>query len=222
MEELLSHSELGLHLTQPWKVVLAGRPNVGKSSLINALVGFRRSIVWAEPGTTRDVVTAATALAGWPVELADTAGLRPAQGDIEAEGIARARCQIEAADLVLLVSDLSAGWTADDDGLLAGFSRSTAGQASSGTQRILLVHNKLDVPAAANSSRPAGVAVSALTGQGLDELAREIVRQLVPQLPPHGTPVPFTDQQRTCLTAAALALRQQDPAAAECLAPLCE
>ena len=77
LRHILQFAELGRHLTRPWRVVLAGRPNVGKSSLINALVGYQRAIVFHQPGTTRDVVTARTAMGGWPVELADTAGIRP-------------------------------------------------------------------------------------------------------------------------------------------------
>ena len=76
VERLLARAPLGRHLTTPWQVVLAGRPNVGKSSLINALLGYTRAIVHHSPGTTRDVVTAVTAIDGWPVELSDTAGLR--------------------------------------------------------------------------------------------------------------------------------------------------
>jgi len=78
IEVLLSRQRLGQHLTRPWSVVLAGPSNVGKSSLMNALVGHRRAIVHATPGTTRDAVTARTAIDGWPVELCDTAGLRAA------------------------------------------------------------------------------------------------------------------------------------------------
>ena len=75
---LLGRVKLGQHLVRPWSVVLAGPVNVGKSSLINALVGYGRSIVHHVAGTTRDAVTAATAIDGWPIELCDTAGLRPA------------------------------------------------------------------------------------------------------------------------------------------------
>jgi len=78
LRDMEEPAAVGLHLTEPWRVVLTGRPNVGKSSLINAILGFERCIVHTEPGTTRDVVTAHTALGGWPVELADTAGLRVA------------------------------------------------------------------------------------------------------------------------------------------------
>ncbi len=74
--QLLARAAIGLHLTEPWQVVIAGPPNVGKSSLINAILGYQRAIVFDQPGTTRDVVTALTALDGWPIEFSDTAGLR--------------------------------------------------------------------------------------------------------------------------------------------------
>ena len=84
---LLARAKLGEHLTRPWSVVLAGRANVGKSSLMNALAGHRRSIVHPAPGTTRDAVTLGTAIDGWPVELCDTAGLREAEDALEQAGI---------------------------------------------------------------------------------------------------------------------------------------
>src|SRR5262249_7833753 len=74
LKELAWRIPLGRHLIQPWQVVIAGAPNVGKSSLVNALAGFQRSVVASTPGTTRDVVTTLLAIDGWPVELADTAG----------------------------------------------------------------------------------------------------------------------------------------------------
>ena len=89
MQELLARAAWGLHLTQPWRVVVAGPPNVGKSSLVNALVGYQRAIVHDQPGTTRDVVTALTALEGWPIELCDTAGWRESDDELETAGIAR-------------------------------------------------------------------------------------------------------------------------------------
>src|SRR6185503_7750192 len=108
---LLALAEVGLHLTTPWRVVFAGPPNVGKSSLVNALLGYPRAIVYDQPGTTRDVLTASTAFDGWPFELRDTAGLRDgiSLDSVEVEGVARARAQIATADLVVFVHDRSAG-----------------------------------------------------------------------------------------------------------------
>src|SRR5205814_566998 len=108
LNELAEHAPLGRHLTTPWRVVVAGAPNVGKSSLVNALAGFQRSVVAATPGTTRDVVTTLIAVDGWPVELADTAGLRLGAGSLEAKGIEMARSAAAAADLCLWVLDASA------------------------------------------------------------------------------------------------------------------
>ncbi|MDX1944111.1 MAG: GTPase [Pirellulaceae bacterium] len=200
--ELAERRDLGRHLTRPWKVVLAGRPNVGKSSLMNALVGFTRSIVWTEPGTTRDVVTARTAIDGWPVELSDTAGLRAAGDDIEAEGISRARRQIATADVVLLVGDQSAGWRDEDQRLLEEIPRPP-----------LVVLNKGDLPALGELPRT-GQLVSARTGAGLGELLASVSHSLVPRPPPAGAGVPFTEEQIAVVEAALEACQRGDwPAA---------
>ena len=98
LPRLAALAPVGRHLVDPWRVVLAGPPNVGKSSLINALAGFERSVVAAVAGTTRDVVTVRVAFDGWPVELSDTAGLRDAGEELEAEGIARTKARVESAD----------------------------------------------------------------------------------------------------------------------------
>ena len=105
IDALLAHRGVGEHLTTPWRVVLAGPPNVGKSSLKNALVGYQRAIVCDLPGTTRDVVATTTAIDGWPIQLADTAGLRDAADELEAAGVARAARALAAADLVVLVDE---------------------------------------------------------------------------------------------------------------------
>ena len=136
VDALLGRASVGLRLIAGWRVVLAGRPNVGKSRLLNALTGYDRAIVDATPGTTRDVVTARTALDGWPVELADTAGLRPSDDPIEASGVALARARQGEADLVLVVLDRSEPLTDIDRAVIAEHARG------------LFVANKCDLPAA--------------------------------------------------------------------------
>ncbi len=89
LDALIDRAAVGLRLISGWKVVIAGSPNVGKSRLFNALAGFERAIVDPAPGVTRDVVSLLTSIGGWPVELADTAGLRGTADAIEGIGIAR-------------------------------------------------------------------------------------------------------------------------------------
>jgi tRNA modification GTPase len=201
LQRLIIRADLGLHLIQPWKVVIAGRPNAGKSSLMNALLGYQRSIVWREPGTTRDVLTATTALDGWPVELSDTAGLRVAGDALEAEGVARAERQIAAADLVVFVSDVTAGW---DEELWRSLAR----------RPVLVVHNKRDLAGAPTDGRPLGIATSATAGLGIPELCEAIAQRLVPDIPPPGSAVPFTAEHVAALRAAKSALENQNPPAA--------
>ena len=199
---LQQFADLGLHLVEPWQVVLAGRPNVGKSSVINALVGYHRAIVYHRPGTTRDVVTARTALDGWPVQLADTAGLRHSDEPIEAAALDRARAQLAAADLVVLVFDLSQPWTLEDQELLNSRSES------------IVVHNKSDLVTSHRHDRPVGVLTSALSGQGIDQLAEQMTRWLVPTTPPRGAAVPFTAEQIEAVNDARRALARNDTGSA--------
>jgi len=186
-EALLARADLGRHLVRPWRVMLAGRPNVGKSSLINALVGYRRAIVHDKPGTTRDIVTAATAVDGWPVELSDTAGLCTTDDAIERVGIARAREELRKADLVILVFDAGRNWSRADQVLL----ESARPESRPGR---LVVHNKCDLPHTANA-RPPGLSTSATTGMGIESLVRAIAAHLVPHPPEPGAAVPFTAEQ---------------------------
>ena len=187
---------VGRHLVEPWKVVIAGPPNVGKSSLVNALAGYQRSVVSEVAGTTRDVVTAAVAFDGWPVELIDTAGLRAADG-LEAEGIERARRVLGEADLVVWVMDGTAPemvWAGED------IPRS----------KVLAAVNKSDAMTGWGSDPNAGDAwglplVSAVTGAGLGGLATELVRRLVPDPPEPGAAVPFTPRLANLIEAASTA-----------------
>lgn len=198
---LLRYESVGRHLIDPWKVVISGVPNAGKSSLLNALAGYQRSVVAHIPGTTRDVVTVTLAFDGWPVEIADTAGLREMTGrqalstaeratrpvnddDLEAEGIARARKQLATADLCL--------WVIDSTGPEPQTLYSFAAENNIGTERVLPILNKIDQPPAWDLSRfTDAIRISATAGTGIDALIRKMVDTLVPDPPPAGAAVPF-------------------------------
>jgi tRNA modification GTPase len=181
LEELARWIPVGYHLVEPWEVVVAGPVNAGKSSLVNAIAGFQRSIVSPIPGTTRDVVRVRIALDGWPVELIDTAGLRDQAGSLESQGIRLAEDAIAGADLCLWLVD-----GADPNPVLPS-------AASRSASPSLTVINKIDLPAGWDHAQlPGAVRVSARTGEGLSELCQAIAGRLVPAVPPPGAGVPFT------------------------------
>ena len=190
IDQLLDRAPLGLRLTEPWKIVLAGPANVGKSTLINAIVGYQRAITYAQPGTTRDVVTATTAIDGWPVELSDTAGLRATDDPIEADGVARAKSQLASADLRLLVFDLSEPWTESQQQLVEAW------------PDAMLIHNKSDLADAFMGDRPSGFSISAETRSGVDQLLTAVAEQLVSTHLADGDPLPFTREQVRALEGA--------------------
>ena len=197
LPRLAALAPLGRHLVEPWRVVLAGPPNVGKSSLINALAGFERSVVAPVAGTTRDVVTVQVAFDGWPVELSDTAGLREAGEELEAEGIARTKARLASADLAIWVMDLTdpvpppPGFT----GIVVGNKADLfgAGSVSDGVE---------DRP---SLTLPAPIWLSAVTGAGVPLLIGEIVRRLVPVAPAPGEGVPYTSSLAELVASAAVA-----------------
>lgn len=191
LDVLLQRAPLGRHLTRPFQVALAGPPNVGKSSLINRLLGFERAIVFDQPGTTRDVVTAVTAFAGWPVELSDTAGLRTTQDEIEREGVARALRRLRSADAIVLVFDATRGWSDQELRLCRQW------------PDAIVVRNKSDLTV----SRGPGLLTSARTGTGLQDLQSAIVGKLVPNPPPPGSAAPFTTAHVEAIQASAQELR---------------
>jgi tRNA modification GTPase len=198
IDEMLRWARFGRHLTQPWQVVLCGRPNVGKSSLINALVGYTRSIVYHQPGTTRDVVTAETAFDGWPVELSDTAGIRDQADELESAGIDRAQRRLAEADLRIIVLDTSQPPHEDDRQLLTAW------------PDALIVAHKSDLPNVWGGELPQGALIaSSKTGEGIEKLVETIPQRLVPEVPPPGTATPVTQRQVELLYAAAEALRSE-------------
>ena len=196
LKRLLSLAPLGLHLTQPWRVVIAGAPNVGKSSLMNAIVGYQRSIVFDQPGTTRDLLSATTALDGWPIELLDTAGIRDSDDPLEAAGVARARAGLSQAELVILVRDATARRERYESDLEKSLPPNVP---------LIVAENKVDLlPAGGGpAARPDSLFLSALTGKGLEPLCQQIVRILVPNPPERGEAVPFTQQQQALRNAVA-------------------
>ena len=173
VREMLSKSESGRLIREGLTVAIIGRPNVGKSTLLNALLAEERAIVTPIPGTTRDTIEENASLGGIPVRWIDTAGLRDADHPVEAEGVRRARGAIDRADLLLLLVDTSEPRRAEDDVVL----NLDAGVPA------LLVLNKSDLPNAWDTV-PEGrwsatLRVSAKNGSGVEALRQEILQTLV-------------------------------------------
>lgn len=168
LDRLIESAGTGRIYREGIKTVIAGRPNVGKSSLLNALLGRERAIVTDVPGTTRDVIEEAINIKGFPLVLMDTAGLREARDLVERIGVERTREFLAAADLILMVVEASMGITGEDREILGQIDMS----------RALLVINKTDLGKNRVFSIPDGipvVEVSALTGEGLERLEDKIV-----------------------------------------------
>lgn len=187
--EIAAWETFARRLTAPWTVVLCGRPNVGKSSLMNAIAGFARSIVHDTPGTTRDIVTLETAIDGWPVRLSDTAGLRDTADPLESEGVRRTRSAVAGADLLIGVFDLCRPPEPADLELLAELPLDA-----------IRIGNKADLPAEWSAADTHNLLpVSARTGDGLAELLSRISTALVPELPPKDLPLPVSSGWRDWL-----------------------
>jgi len=172
---LLATAEAGRLSRQGARLALLGRPNAGKSSLLNALLGYQRSIVSDTPGTTRDYLEAPLVIGGVPVTAIDTAGIRDAADAIEASGVEQARRIGEHADLRVVLIDGSEPLEPEDEALIV----------SMPAERTLVVINKRDRPAAFDAAKlplPPGarpLELSALTGTGLAELLRAITEKLI-------------------------------------------
>lgn len=199
LKKLAAARFLGEHLTKPFRVLILGPVNAGKSSLINALVGFNRAVVDSTPGTTRDPVSAMTAIDGWPVQFIDTAGLNSTPDELEAQGIAMALSSRKDADLILFVFDVTRDSSFCDPAnhglvdckkLLENNAslppRYLTGHTPDSVQpQSLTVLNKTDLPQSLwhpewlNSDR-IDLRVSAKSGNGIDLLLNTIITALLP------------------------------------------
>ena len=176
LDALLATCRRGRQLTQGLSCALVGRPNAGKSSLLNALAGYDRAIVTDIPGTTRDTLEVSMELGGLPVRLIDTAGLRDSDDPIEQLGVARSRSAMEQAELILVLWDSALPVTEEDLQLLLH---------SMSLAPTILVWTKGDLPSAPVpflnlDPLPPVVTISSKTGQGLQEL-EEAVAALFPR-----------------------------------------
>jgi tRNA modification GTPase len=203
-ERLLATAPLGLALASPRRVVLAGSPNVGKSTLFNALVREDRALVSPTAGTTRDPVRETIAIEQVPIELVDTAGVEEPRDLLEQLSIERTRSALRGADVVLFLFDAEAGASGPELRFLEALSH----------RRVILLVNKID----AGNKKPLleALPVSARTGQGIDDVRRRILRSLG-VIPRHaaGEAVVFTLRQERLLARVASAGWSPDEARAE-------
>ena len=172
LNALLATFDRGRLMNSGIPTVLAGRPNVGKSSLLNALLGYDRAIVTDIPGTTRDTVDARLRLGGITLRLTDTAGIRDTEDAVEILGVRRSRAAMDEAELVIAVLDGSREFTAEDAEILAAAERAPHGLAVLSKADLEPVTSKVD------TALPV-LSVSAVTGEGLEAL-REAIAKLFP------------------------------------------
>lgn len=174
LNEVASSFSFGRFVKEGFDLVIIGRPNVGKSSVFNRLVGSDRAIVTALPGTTRDALYETTSISGVPVRLIDTAGIRETSDIIESMGIERSRAAIADANIALLVLDASEPLTDGDRGLM--------GQVPG--ERRIIVANKIDLKGQLKpkffepGEQLEAIPISALTGEGFDQLTEKIFDHL--------------------------------------------
>ena len=195
LTSLLATCQRGKVLKSGVRTAIVGRPNAGKSSLLNALAGYERAIVTDIPGTTRDTVEESVLCGGVLLRLIDTAGIRDTEDVVEQKGVERSRKALEAADLVLAVVDTSCPFSAEDEAVLA--------LASQQVQWIL-IGSKSDLPSApmpfdswqaCQNPPAASVTLSSVTGAGLDKL-EAAVAALFPAGDPKEAGSLLTDQRQ--------------------------
>ena len=172
LEQVFNSARQGSLLREGVWIVLVGQPNVGKSSLLNRLVGEEVAIVTEIPGTTRDVIRQAIEIEGVPLHLLDTAGLRETEDAIEKMGMERTRSAIDKASIVLLLVDSRRGVTPEDRAILTSLPPGL---------RLIVVHNKIDLleqPLNSPTSTTTDIRVSAKTGTGIGLLRRRLLEMI--------------------------------------------
>ena len=200
--QLVADGERGAALHQGLRVALVGRPNVGKSSLLNRLSRRERAIVTDLPGTTRDLLESEIVLEGVPITLLDTAGIRSTTDAVEQLGIARSHDALASADLVVLLFDLTDGWTEDDQALR---------QQIPADVPYLLVGNKADL---SDAAAVADVHLSAVTGAGEAELVQALLERCG-ALSDGSLLLALNQRQADLARAAAAALERSEQVAAD-------
>lgn len=200
---ILATAERGELLRSGLKVAIVGRPNVGKSSLLNAWSRSDRAIVTDLPGTTRDIVESQLVVAGIPVQVLDTAGIRSASDRVEQIGVERSRQTARSADLVLLTVSAESGWTEEDEEIYLSVS----------DRRLILVINKIDLANPETVIYPAEikrvVKLSAAQNQGIEDLEKTIINAVQNQeLQAANLDLAINQRQAAALTTAKIALQQ--------------
>ena len=206
--ELRQTFAVGQFLVRPARIVLAGSPNVGKSSLNNQILGYDRSIILDKPGTTRDVVSARTTIDGWSFEFSDTAGLRQTTEQIEAEGIQFAIERIQRADLIVLVYSAENGLVGIEEQKQA-----LEEQLGSYSGPTLSVINKVDLlgdQEVPDGKDPDTVLTQAVSGTGIDNLMQRIKDSVISTEPESSKILIFTSRQLDVLQESIVALESSD------------
>ncbi len=170
IEVLLATADRGKVLREGLRTVIYGAPNVGKSSLLNLLLGHERAIVSARPGTTRDVIEETINLQGLPIRLIDTAGVRQTEDEIEREGMKRTHRELQRADLALHVFDASQALLEQADGLTL--------ETVLGDERTLVVLNKCDLHQHPAWREVDAVRISCLEGSGIEALTEAVMARV--------------------------------------------
>ncbi|HET9795605.1 MAG TPA: tRNA uridine-5-carboxymethylaminomethyl(34) synthesis GTPase MnmE [Thermoanaerobaculia bacterium] len=202
LARLCRGAELAARIASGFRVAILGAPNAGKSTVFNRLVGYERAIVTPEAGTTRDTLEADVEIAGLPVRLVDTAGIRETESAIEAEGVLRATAEGREADLAIWLHDASVPWN----------DAARRGWGSLDSHIKALVFNKIDI--APPPFEPGSIGLSAISEDAATRLREEIGRRLSAEFPPEAAGESVSRRQRDLLSRARDAVARSEAALA--------